>query len=145
MLSVYRSMVPAIALFSLLLIGCGSGNLATHPVEGKVEFKGGGHPKFGTIEFYCEQKKLNARGKINDDGTFTVGTYGDGDGAVEGEHQVVINQIVTNHLSASAKVEIDHDHGKTAAPKYRDYKTSGLKCTIKPGTNTVEFKIESGK
>lgn len=131
----------ALTFVGLFLIGCGDSQLATHKVEGKIQFAGGGVPRFGSVEFYHPEKKINARGKIESDGTFTVSTYEDGDGAIEGDHQITVNQIVTNHLAASAKIEIQHDHGKTAAAKYRDYRTSGLKCTIVKGTNKVELKI----
>jgi len=134
-----------LALMCFLFVGCGESQHATHKVEGRIEFKEGGAPKFGSIEFFHPEKKINARGKIQSDGTFTVGTYKDGDGAIEGDHQITVNQIVTSHLAANAKVEIQHDHGKTASPKYRDYRTSDLKCVIKKGTNQVVLKISAEK
>ena len=84
---------------AVVLAGC-NGNPATHQVNGLVEFEDGTYPKFGDVEFYSPQFKVNARGKIERDGSFTVSTYSDGDGAVAGYHQVVIMQQAGSYLLA---------------------------------------------
>ncbi len=133
-----------VTLFLLSTIGCGSDQLPTHPVNGKVAFQDGTFPMFGTIEFYNDEHKINARGKINRDGTFTVGTYEKDDGAVAGDHRVVIIQIVSEPGSPLSKVtsNIDHDHGELVSPKYLDYRSSDLSCSIQASENDVELIVD---
>jgi hypothetical protein len=139
MFSVWR--LSALCLFVVSLTGCHSDQLPTHAVDGIVRFDDGSSPMFGDIEFYNAQHKLNARGIINRDGTFTVGTYQDGDGAVEGLHQVVIIQLTGNYLTAKLNDRIKHDHGELVDPKAFDYRTSDLDCTVAPGTNRIELEV----
>jgi hypothetical protein len=125
----------------LSLAGCDS-NLPTYEVAGTVEFSDGTKPKFGDIEFYSPDHKINARGKINRDGTFTVSTFEDGDGAVVGHHQIVIMQQVGSYLLAKSESKIKHDHGSLIDRRYFDYRTSDLICEIKAGQNKVFLVVE---
>ena len=135
-----------IGFLLLGMIGCGSDRPATHPVDGRVVFQDGGSLTFGTIEFYNEEHKVNARGTVKGDGSFTMTTFEDGDGAVAGKHKVVIMQIVAAPTGphAEAKSKIVHNHGALVARKYLDYRTSGLTCDIKEGINEVKLVVEKG-
>ncbi len=128
-------------LLLLLLLtqcfGCNSGQLPTYSVEGSVQFEDGTSPMFGDIEFYSVEHKINARGKISRDGSFTVGTYEESDGAVEGRHQIVILQVTGSYLTDKLSDQIKHDHGELIATDFCDYRTSGLECTISPGVNRL--------
>jgi len=124
-----------------LLIGCGSNQLPTHPVEGWVRFEDGTYPKFGDIEFYNAQHKLNARGKIQRDGSFTVGTFTENDGAVEGKHQIIVLQVSGDPMTRRLSDSIKHDHGVLIDSSYFDYRTSGLECDIVPGNNQVKLTV----
>ena len=138
----------SIALASLavaLLVsfaGCNSGQLPTYPVQGTIRFEDGSNVRFGDIEFYSVDHRLNARGKVNRDGKFTVTTYSDGDGAVAGTHKIVVLQITGSYLTAGLADQIEHDHGELIHSKYFDYRTSGLECTIEPGENPVELVVQ---
>jgi hypothetical protein len=127
---------------ALVLTGCGNGNLPTYPIVGSVEFEDGTIPKFGNIEFYSPEFKINARGSIARDGSFTVSTYSDDDGAVAGKHQVVIMQQVGSYLLAKSDSKIKHDHGSLIHPSHFDYRTSGLSCEITPGENAIRFVLK---
>ena len=75
-----------------------------------------------TIELKSRQHDIHARGKLNLDGTFTLTTYEEGDGAVEGKHDCVIVQFVMTegvqgHRPSTIGV-IDR--------RYNSYTTSGL-------------------
>ena len=96
---------------------------------------------FGDIEFYNAEHKINARGKIGRDGTFTVGTYTEDDGAVEGHHQIVIQQMTGSYQTAKLADKIVHDHGELLDRAFFDYRTSDLECTISRGTNQVELTV----
>ena len=144
----HEAMAKVIAGLMLLgVLGCGSGQLPAYPVEGNVVFQDGGWPMFGTIEFYNQEHKINARGKLNRDGKFTLTTYKEGDGAIAGKHKVVIIQIVTDPTGplGESKMKVVHNHGALVARKYLDYRTSGLACDIKQGINSVELVVEKGE
>jgi len=73
-------------------LGCGTGDqMETAKVTGKVTFDGqpvtGGQLLFAPNASGDEPGKAGAA-QIQSDGTFTVSTYGDGDGAVIGTHTV---------------------------------------------------------
>ena len=142
--------------------GCGSGRLPTHAVKGQLKFQDGTVPKMGTIEFYNDEHKVNARGKIRNDGSFTVGTFEKEDGAVAGNHSVAIIQLMSDSLVAKREVVIevdeseegadhDHNHGhdheaadaEIVHPKYADYRTSDLSVEIKAGENQITLELES--
>ncbi|MDA7904168.1 hypothetical protein N9B45_00550 [bacterium] len=143
--------VPALLKFNWLAVlcfvglsqtlGCGSNQVPTHTIEGIVQFEDGSPLMFGNIEFYSAEHKLNARGKINRDGTFTVGTYSESDGAVAGEQQIAILQISGNYLTEKLNDQINHDHGHLIDQAHGDYRTSGLAFVVEPGVNRIELTV----
>ena len=139
----FQSLIVLCLAITLLpsLAGCGSDQLPTYPVEGTIRFKDGSFPKFGDIEFYSATHRINARGKINRDGSFTVGTFDPNDGAVEGQHEIIVQQISGTYLTAKYNDEIKHDHGALVNKSYFDYRTSKLKCDINQETNQVELIV----
>ncbi len=137
---------PLIAIFLAAIIlpslsGCNSDQLPTYPVEGTIRFADGTFPKFGDIEFYNEDHRINARGKINRDGSFTVGTYAQKDGAVEGKQKIIVIQISGTYLTAKYNDDIKHDHGALVNTSYFDYRTSDLEWDIQAETNKVELVV----
>ena len=143
MVDLFKWCAVWLCLLTLVVVasGCSDGRLPTHTVRGQLEFEDGTTPMFGDVEFYNSEHKLNARGKVNRDGSFTVGTYEDEDGAVLGQHEIVIIQQTGNYLTASMAVEIAHDHGELIHSDYFDYRTSDLKCTIEEGDNELNFVL----
>jgi hypothetical protein len=76
--------------FPVALVGCGGGDLAS--VNGKLTYKGA-PVKGGTVTFspvgsgkYTAGKAASA--EVQADGTYTLGTYSDSDGARIGRHRV---------------------------------------------------------
>ena len=123
---------------AVLFCGCNRSNeLAVHVVEGKIAFADGAPAMFGDIEFQSESHPVNARGKIQRDGTFTLITNGK-NGAIEGQHKVVVVQVVTNHFN----LDVVHDHGDIVHEKYATYTTTDLSVTIEPGTNEVVLTVD---
>jgi len=137
-----RRAAPLAALLGLLigLNGC-SRQIPTYAVEGQLEFEDGTKPMFGDIEFYNAEHHINARGKIQRDGSFSVGTYSEQDGAIAGSHQIVIIQNTGDYFSARFANQIKHDHGQLVDPAYRDYRTSDLTCQIAKGVNRIELTL----
>ncbi len=122
--------LACLILSCLLLTGCGGE--ATYKVDGKIEFADGSPVKFGSIEFLNRDRKtedggkINARGKINRDGTFSLTTFKPNDGAVAGKHAVTIQQFITVPLVENQTFNVQHDHGTLVHEKYRSYSTSDI-------------------
>ncbi len=111
----------------LLLSGC-SDQLRTYPVSGKVQFTTGGAVHVGTVELKSREHNVQARGQIQKDGSFTLTTYKDGDGAIAGTHDCVIVQFVmaegiSRHKPSRVGV-VDR--------RFASYSTSGLTAEISP-------------
>jgi hypothetical protein len=125
----------------LAVLGCGgSDGPATHPVTGKVVFKGsgdlrrlvGGHVYFESVG----EPKVTAAGEIEAGGAFTLGSYLDGKdraGVPPGEYRV------------SVKPPADDAPRPPVHPKYLNPATSGLKVTVAAGTNTPTIEVEAGR
>lgn len=125
------------------MIGCGS-QPETFVVTGQVVLNDGTPLQFGTIETLSVEKRVNARGTIQPDGTFSLTTFNEGDGAVPGEHRVVIIQTTSTPFAASSAVGMRHSHGHEIAAKYRNFSTSGLSFTVVPdSTNEVLLRVDS--
>lgn len=137
-------------------MGCGGGSDAppTAPVSGivkyngsplagaQVTFRGGGHTGIGVT---------------GPDGTYTLSTFGDGDGATLGEKQVTVTKRITvgggSATGGSQTMEeaaAAAERGETAGPpkvesavpeKYSDPTTSGLSYTVVDGDNKYDIEL----
>ena len=137
-LSRSRALLSLLAIpLALAISGCNSGE-QVYPVKGKVVFADGSPAMFGDIEFQSSSKPVNARGKIQRDGTFVLGTNRRDDGAIEGEHKVVISQVVTNHFN----LDVVHDHGDLVHGKYASYATTDLTVMVKPESNELVLEVD---
>ena len=119
------------------LTGCGRGDrLPTYKTTGSVLFSDGKPLEGGTIVFESVDHPVTARSVIDLDGTFTLNTYGKGDGAVAGKHRVAISPAVN--------MAIDRDEvrpRRVIHPRFTDIDESGLEFEVNAeGPN--EFEIE---
>ncbi len=138
--SIVRYRVP-FGLFTLLLVslaGCET-PVATHAVTGKVVLADGSPAGGGIIKFRTtseEGETVKAHGQIQADGSFQLTTFEEGDGALEGDHEVILFSPATGDGGGAA-----------AAPnfpqKYRKYETSGLQFHVSPGQNEFVIKLET--
>ena len=117
---------------------------------GKVVLEDGNPIQFGTVEFRLRdllkqyKERIVARGKIEQDGSFRLSTFEPNDGAVPGDYEVIVNQlIISRDLSFEA-----HGHGPRVSPRYVDYALSGLSAKIEAikdpqdkSTNQVVLKL----
>lgn len=133
-------------------VGCGKSRPETYPVEGMLRFEDGRPVTFGTVEFRSPTERLTARGKIDARGHFRLTTFVEGDGAVAGEHQVVVIQNVSAaawqqnvaHAQQARSVHGPHDghHAALVSRRYADYATSGLKATVEAANaNRVMLQV----
>ncbi|MFM9966543.1 MAG: carboxypeptidase regulatory-like domain-containing protein [Planctomycetaceae bacterium] len=127
----------------LLLAGCGSRGPRTYPVSGEIVFEDGVALQSGLIEFTAVEPEISSSGRIGPDGSFRLTTINDGDGAVAGEHRAIV-------ITSSGDGLVTHSHDaktmRRPAKKFANYKTSGLRFTVKPGEkNHFQVVIERAK
>lgn len=129
-------LIPAFGL--AILIGCSS--TGPYPVEGVIVWMDGTPAKelVNSQVVFEQTGKFSSRGVVKADGTFKLTTNKQDDGAMPGEHQVLI---------VESRPYAKGGEGAGLAPgylhdKYYDLKSSGLKATVIPGGNKVELKVE---
>jgi hypothetical protein len=137
-MGVRRNTLFVVSLLALLA-GCSDDDrLPTYQVTGKVVFSDGTPLKGGWIIFECPERGLAARGVIEIDGTYRLGTYEESDGAVAGKQLVAITPALPDGY--------DPDQGPEPAMIHRRFThmdTSGLKFEVTPdGTNHIEITVE---
>lgn len=144
-----RQWLPFAVLFtSCVVLGCDSGEAPpkTVPVAGRVTFQG--QPlSTGSITFALVDKgaetadvlRRPATGAIKPDGTYSLGTFATGDGAIPGDYQVMVvsykNDPTDEEIAAGATYE-------SAIPeKFTTARTSQLRATI-PEEGPVEINFD---
>jgi hypothetical protein len=129
-----------VCLCALMLPGCSnSGDQRTAAVRGKVTYKGAPVTK-GNITFYPEVMGPAAYGVLEPDGTYTLSTYSQGDGAVIGKHKIA---IVSKEEQTNFEANAPPTDGKWLIPaKYFLEATSGLTADVKAGQeNEINFEL----
>lgn len=130
-----KNIFPAfwVGLSLFVLAGCGSGQV---PLSGKVTFSDDGSPLgVGTICF--EKDAFCARGRLQPDGTFTVGLHGKTDGLPPGTYQVYIagaNREVTPEVFEPL---IDE--------RLQDVSTSDLTVEVTSSTKKFDITVDRYK
>jgi hypothetical protein len=120
--------------------GCGPQRLKTYPVEGRVVFSDGSPVHTGSVEFRSRNHDVRAHGSIDRDGNFRLTTYRPEDGAVAGEHDCVVVQVLNaQRLGPTFRPSLLG----IIDPRYSQYRTSPLECTIeRDKTNRVRLTVE---
>jgi hypothetical protein len=129
----------------VLSVGCSSENrVATGTVTGVVTYNG--DPlQIGSLLFVPVGGGPTAEANIGTDGSFEMGTYDDDDGAVLGEHQVMITAFTAPGGSGLPEDVIDGDGAPVSILPdfYGDLEKSGLKVDVKSGENNIDFVLTS--
>jgi hypothetical protein len=136
---------PRTVLVGLLLllvaggVGCRGGRLPTYRAGGRVKFAGGKPLTRGWVEFESVKQRpiIAARAEIQSDGSFELGTYKPGDGAIEGEHRAAVGV----RLSAD---EADNPKLRKPPPVDRRFSaldSSGLQFTVTRDADKNRFEI----
>jgi len=140
MLSIRRKCLQR-ALLLLCLCpasGCHDGRLRAWPVTGHIQFADGEPVKTGIIELESLEHGTTATGKIGPEGEFVLGTYQSADGAVAGEHRVIVLQLIMGDGSIRHTL----DHGRPVPVTYAAYETSPLRVQIEPRRNQITIHLQ---
>ena len=126
-----RTQAVIIALCCATFVGCQS-ELDLTPVQGRVLFQD--QPlKYGSIMFQPEGNGPLARGTIQPDGTFVLGTESTDDGARPGKCRVRITAFASQKPGAQTSSQQELALGDSAIPpKYQSFGTSGVVVDIQP-------------
>jgi hypothetical protein len=148
---VNRCIAGVVAIASVICVGCGSSQPPTYPVQGTVRFADGQPVPVGTIEFRSQSDGRIAKGPLNQQGHFQLSTFHNNDGAVAGQHQVIVIQHFDPTVwstqrtpdFASAAEHMAHD--RTAGlvnRRFADYKTSELTVNVRPRSdNPIDLNV----
>lgn len=123
------------AIVSLVLLaasGCGSQTF--FPVSGKVLHKDGKPVTAGLVIFEPVSQKISARGEIQPNGSFQLGTHTNNDGAMEGEYKVLI-----------APPPLPEEGKRLRSPipaKYQSLESTPLKFTVTRDGSKNRFDIQ---
>lgn len=143
-----RRVAIGTALLIVIASGCGKGSnqVPVVRVRGTVTLDGKPVTK-GLVVFFPKFDAPVARGRIKEDGTYVLSTYGSGDGAAIGEFNVAILAQDEEALLESLPEDFA---GNVPEPppliprKYFNQNTSELTATTVPGdTNVIDFNLES--
>jgi hypothetical protein len=139
--SIHNIARVALAIAAVVVAGCGGNDKKTAVVRGTVTYNGMAVPN-GTISFIPADGR-SATGEIEPDGSYTLTTYRKGDGAILGQHKVV---IVAMENMSNRLPEARNPLPPSIIPvKYTSLATSDLRADVKDQENTIDFKLEDDK
>jgi hypothetical protein len=101
--------------------------------------------KGGAVMFEPVENPFNvmARGFINnEDGTFTLTTEKQGDGAMTGRYRAAVRGRLMRRGYGSIPEAPNPAGGPQIHPRFESFKTSGLEFTVEPRTNTFVITVE---
>jgi hypothetical protein len=134
-------MIRFVLPFSLVLVcvfsSCGESPYVVAPVRGKVLLNGKPLPNAGVMFAPIAQgENANAGkiavGRIQEDGTYELSTYGKADGAVVGEHWVTI----VNH---------DEDNLPDDVPSFARIQVPEKKIVVAGKENQIDIALSSAE
>lgn len=126
--------VFCLLLLSIAIAGCGRGHV---PLKGRVTFADTDEPlSIGSVFFL--QDDFQARGNLDKDGYYTMGSFHETDGLPPGTYAVYIQGAQINEEDAQGRVKTTH----LIDEKYEDAPTSGLTVEVDGSTRTFDFKVE---
>lgn len=134
-----RAGLLALAALALTPLSCGRDGPEMASVSGTVTYQGKPVP-MGTITFVSpDPLRRNAIGHIDANGRYRLQTETPGDGAQLGDYDVTVYSHDEKILDYKPKVPVPP---KILTPaKYENPKTSGLKKTVKSGSNTFNIEL----
>jgi hypothetical protein len=134
-------LIPVFVVLGLVALcpSCSSGRRPVYPVRGQVLVKG--KPAFhAQVTFHPvvdnSPEAVHPVGIVDEEGSFTLTSYKQGDGAPEGEYLVTVQWfLATKPRNASA--DDDYITVNHLPPRYGSTETSGLRATVRKGDNEL--------
>ena len=126
------------------IAGCGGSTDKTYPVTGVVVWAGGQPAtelRGANIELQlidATARKVSPHGEVQGDGTFTLGSYRQDDGAPGGDYRALVMPQKSQDAEGPHTVYI-------MDPRFENYDTSGLKVTVEPKENVIKLRVERPK
>lgn len=123
-----------------LVVGAGGCGDRLHPVQGTVTLEDGKPLTKGMIVLERAEggNPITARGQVQPDGSFQLGTEKPGDGAPAGKYRVLVNpQDMSDVPDEKKSLPFDF--------KYLSFTTSELDFEVKAGPNALPIKLTGGK
>lgn len=138
--------VSLAALVAVGVCGCGDQRPKTVAVKGSVVYNNS--PVEGAAVMFQRDGARPATGQTDEEGNFTLTTFGENDGAIPGEYVVTITKMES---APEPTGEVGREPPKAAASKpksllpvkYSEPKSSDLKETVSaPGPNEFTFELK---
>ena len=131
--------VALLCIVTFLASGCSRDKYPKrYTVTGTVSFPDGDPVQTGVVEFIPLDGNLTANGNIQRDGTYSLSTIANNDGAVPGNYKVVVKQFIFYDKIPEEK----HDHGGDVSTKFADEKSTPLTFTVEAKKNTADFEVQ---
>jgi hypothetical protein len=134
----WRRVMPMLVLF-VGIVGCSPSKPATVPVVGKVMFKKTTPAAGALVVFHPVKPETETLigGKpfatVKEDGTFTLTTFQQDDGAPEGEYKVTVDWRKKSDKKLSLGSEGGGDAGSMIQAKYGNPASPAFPFTVKKG------------
>ncbi len=134
--------IVLVACLALVPLACGEPSekrAPLFPASGKVTFEGKPLPgAFVLLRKAAPDPDVPSPNAITgEDGSFVLTTYENQDGAPAGDYVVTIS-TAPRPVEKRVSLKKAEPHVDLLKGKYADPKSSGLRATIKPGSNALE-------
>lgn len=123
-----------------ILTGCGPDTPPTGKVSGTVTYNGA--PVSNATVTFLPDNGRSASGVTDSSGNFTLSTFGTSDGALLGNHKVIVTPYETD-------IPMPETPGEAAAApkapfpeKYMKAETTDLTATVQSGANDVPLELK---
>lgn len=127
------------------LVGCGSDSPHVVPVKGKISYQGKPLTS-GTVMLVPESSGYGATGQIQPDGTFTLTSFKQNDGAAPGKYKVTVEVFPEATPGAPASglpgMEFGPDQKPPIPIEYSNVATTKLQALINDGPTELDFTLE---
>lgn len=138
---------PALVCWTILFVGCGPRLPVTHPVSGRLTLDG--QPLANaTIIFDPKSERPIAqrhagRTRSHADGTYTLSTFREGDGAAVGRYAVAVLPAQPLVSDAPPDAAVARSSGMVQAfpERYLSPATSGIVMDVEPTANVIDITL----
>jgi hypothetical protein len=129
----YRPIFPTVLVLLLASVGCGD---RMYSISGTVTLEDGPPLTKGMVVFErVGDKPVMARGAVQPDGRYELGTNRPGDGVLTGKYREQINHMDLSEVPDEKK-NLPYDL------KYLKFETSGLEYDVPAASNDYPIKLD---